>query len=94
MNIHIERVSQSVSLLVGLGLPHEDGSDTSVISCTWSCGSAAFAYLLAGHMRREMGRTLADIRAAAYESGWRDAKAKRKRRAEFSVAWHPDFVGC
>lgn len=56
-------------------------------SPSFTTSDEAYAKLLTHNMRENMHASIADIRRAAYESGWKDAKAKNKKKEWFSRMW-------
>lgn len=53
----------------------------------WNTADACYANLLGDHLRSKLNNKLRAIREEAYEQGWKDAKAKRKKKDWFSGWW-------
>lgn len=68
--------------------------EKSILCFRWECESQYVAELLKQFLSEEFNKTVSGIRKIAYESGWKDAKSKSKKKTEFNISFHLDnFVG-
>jgi hypothetical protein len=58
-----------------------------VLHLYWDCGKELHAELLRDHLHETLNGRLEVIRREAYEKGWKDAKAKRRKEDWFSRWW-------
>ena len=65
-----------------------------VLCATWHCGSALPAAALQVYLAELFEQEIARIREEAYSLGWKDAKARNRKKREFSgymdaarIAW-------
>lgn len=77
----IKRKGETVEIQI---YPHVPGAESWYYTATLSSNSEVGAQLIANAIETELIRRLKEIRSAAYESGFSDAKAKRKRESWFS----------
>ncbi|OFX04186.1 MAG: hypothetical protein A3E78_02520 [Alphaproteobacteria bacterium RIFCSPHIGHO2_12_FULL_63_12] len=50
----------------------------------WSAGSDVYAHLLVADFNRRLDTAIKEARDTAYNAGWKDAKAKTRKRDVFS----------
>ena len=67
--------------------------EKSVMPHVFECGRQYSALLLVAHIRTEMEKALQLIRRAAYEQGWKDGRARSKKKRQFGTGWNPKRVG-
>ncbi len=84
MRASITRQGKQVALAVTVNIPFYDDR---MFTLEWNCDSEVYAGLLADAMQRQTKETLKAIRREAYNEGWRDAKAKRKKATWFGGCW-------
>lgn len=61
--------------------------DGLIFELRWAAGSEWSARLLAHSLRSRISDLLSRIRREAYEDGWRDAKAKRRKATWWPGNW-------
>lgn len=75
-----ERDNESVHCMFGTDLPHDcDGKRTTNFPFSWKTTSPATAALLVRYLRKRLDNAIRAARREAYEQGWKDAKAKRRK---------------
>lgn len=60
---------------------------TTFWSLRLECASKSYAFLLRENLYRNMTNKLEAIRKEAYNQGWKDAKAKTRKRDWFRSLW-------
>jgi len=65
----------------------ETGVDGFNLPLTWETNQQLYAILLRDSIEKHMNERLEKIRRAAYNSGWKDAKAKTKKQNWFAGWW-------
>lgn len=53
-------------------------------SFSWQCTDEIYADLLVKNFQEHLSNRLQGIRRSAYEEGWKDAKAKKKKETWFA----------
>ena len=92
--ISIRRDNGDLAVRIETNLPLDcEGKKSATFVCTFAVGYPYNAELLKRHIQALLSDHLEAIRFAAYEAGWGDAKAKRKKKTHMSTGWHPDIVG-
>lgn len=83
--IRIKRDNEKVNLLFDSDLPFDCAGDT-VVTFDFSCSTPQpyYAQLATNYLRERLLAEMQRIRRKAYEKGWRDARAKRKKEDWFS----------
>ena len=64
----------------------------SLIPFGFTCEQQYAAQLLVRHLDVALRDALRLVRRRAYERGWKDAKAKRRKKQKFASCWRPDIV--
>ena len=83
--IRIKRDNEKVVLLFDTGLPHDcEGKTTVAWDFTVTTPAPYYAQLVTDYYRDRLRSEMQRIRREAYEEGWADAKAKRKKQDWFS----------
>jgi hypothetical protein len=63
------------------------GINGSAMLLYWETNSSMLVHLLRDKLHDELNKKLTEMRREAYESGWRDAKAKSAKKTWFSGWW-------
>lgn len=82
--ISVSREGEQVRLDFNIVVPMYEAR---TVIWLWNCDDNVYAGLLAETMQRQMHDKLESIQRAAYEAGWRDAKAKTTKRRYFRLGW-------
>jgi len=83
--IRINRDNEKVVLLFDTDLPHDcKGSTTVAWDFRVTTPAPYYAQLVTDYYRDRLRSEMQRIRREAYEEGWADAKAKRKKQDWFS----------
>lgn len=79
--ITFERNGTDVECKVDLKMPYWD---TRVFHFKWGASSEVCSSLLTKHAETALSDRLKEIRKEAYNQGWKDAKAKTKKKEWFN----------
>lgn len=81
--ISFSRIENTVKVKVQHGIFHNDAHFALTINQDYEYQ----AQLLLNQLDKHLRNNLEAIRKEAYEQGWKDAKAKRKKKTWFSSWW-------
>ena len=88
-NVENPQTCTQVKAVVDTGLSVEK----PVLAFTWECGNQYSAELLKRHLTKSLGNFLESIRRKAYETGWKDARSKKRKKTGFFTGFYNDGVG-
>ena len=78
--ININKHGTTVKVSIETGLI----ASSSDVLLYWECGNDVFAELLTNQLRKKLADRIQAIRQEEYEQGWKDAKAKKRKRTWFA----------
>lgn len=78
-----------VTASIELDLPIE----RSVLSFNWEATHQYAAVLLERHLNKELDSAIQNARRLAYEQGWNDKKARRRKKTEFMASFTTKEIG-
>ena len=86
-DIKFKRKETRVQLAVDTDLPYDEENNT-ILYFYYDCEDLDYAELLCRYFEKRHKDAIRAIRKAEYESGWRDAKGKKRRKSN----WFSDMM--
>ena len=82
--INAKATKDGVTLGIEINIP---GHKTWTYNFRWTTNDEAYSQLLTNQINEDVKKNLKVIRREAYNEGWKDAKAKRKKESWFGGWW-------